>query len=53
MSPGLGLRPDAAKAIRSDGATQTRVHQIVSTIITKEVDPAGPLKLMVKWAVVA
>jgi predicted nucleotidyltransferase len=37
---------DAATAIQTDGAKQTRVHQMVFTILTKEVDPDGPLRLI-------
>lgn len=37
---------DAATAIRKDAAEQTRVHQMISTILTKEVDPDGPLRLI-------
>lgn len=37
---------DAAAAIRKDAAEQTRVHQMITTILAKEVDPDGPLRLI-------
>ena len=37
---------DAATAIRKDAAEQTRVRHMISTILTKEVDPEGPLRLI-------
>ena len=37
---------DAAAAIQGDGAKQTPVHQRISTILTKEVDPDGRLRLI-------
>lgn len=37
---------DAATAIQRDSATQTDLHQIISTILTKEADPDGPLTLI-------
>ncbi|MBI4526539.1 MAG: nucleotidyl transferase AbiEii/AbiGii toxin family protein [Deltaproteobacteria bacterium] len=37
---------DAATAIQTEGAKETRVHQMVSTILAKEVDPDGPLRLI-------
>jgi len=37
---------DAATAVRPDGVMQNRVHQKVSTILAKEVDPDGPLRLI-------
>ena len=37
---------DAAAAIQGDGAKQTPVHQRISTILTKEVDPDGRLRLL-------
>ena len=37
---------DAATTLRPDGVMQKRVHQIVSTILAKEVDPDGPLRLI-------
>jgi predicted nucleotidyltransferase len=37
---------DAAAVLRKDAAGQTRLHQTISTILTKEVDPDGPLRLL-------
>lgn len=37
---------DAARAIQTEGAKQARVHQLISTILAKEVDPDGPLRLV-------
>ncbi|MGH7772647.1 MAG: nucleotidyl transferase AbiEii/AbiGii toxin family protein [Candidatus Binatia bacterium] len=37
---------DAATAIQAEGAKQTLVHQMISTILIKEVDPDGPLRLI-------
>jgi predicted nucleotidyltransferase len=37
---------DAATAMRKVAAEQTRVHQMISTLLTKEVDPDGPLRLI-------
>lgn len=37
---------DAATALRKDAAEQTRAHHMIATILTKEVDPDGPLRLI-------
>jgi predicted nucleotidyltransferase len=37
---------DAVTAIGTAGGVPTRVHQLVSTILAKEVDPDGPLRLI-------
>ena len=37
---------DAAKAIGKAGAEQTRAHHVITTILTKESDPNGPLRLI-------
>lgn len=41
---------DAAGVLRKDAAEQTHLHQIISTILTKEVDPDGPLRLLGEMA---
>jgi predicted nucleotidyltransferase len=37
---------DAAKAMGNDGAEQTRARHMITTILTKESDPEGPLRLI-------
>jgi predicted nucleotidyltransferase len=37
---------DAATALRKDAAEQTPAHHMITTILTKEVDPDGPLRLI-------
>jgi hypothetical protein len=37
---------DAAKAIGEDGGGQTLAHHVITTILTKESDPDGPLRLI-------
>ena len=37
---------DAAKAIGKDSAGQTRAHHMIATILTRESDPDGSLKLI-------
>jgi predicted nucleotidyltransferase len=37
---------DAANAIQTGGATQTAAHKTTATILTKEIDPDGPLELI-------
>jgi predicted nucleotidyltransferase len=37
---------DAAAAIQTDGAKEMPVYQRISTILTEEVDPDGPLRLI-------
>ena len=37
---------DAATDIQADGVKQTRVHKMISTILAKEMDPDGPLRLI-------
>jgi len=41
---------DAAGAIRKYAAEQTHLHQIISTILIKEIDPDGPLRLLGEMA---
>ena len=37
---------DAAAVLRKDTAGQTHLHQMITTILTKEIDPDGPLRLL-------
>jgi predicted nucleotidyltransferase len=37
---------DAANALQTDGAMQTDTHKKISTILSKEIDPDGPLALI-------
>jgi predicted nucleotidyltransferase len=41
---------DAAAILRKDAADQTRLHQMFSTILIKEIDPDGPLRLLGEMA---
>jgi hypothetical protein len=36
--------------LRKDATEQTHLHQIISTILTEEVDPDGPLRLLGEMA---
>lgn len=37
---------DAARTIDTFGSDPTNLHQLISTIVTREVDPEGPLRLV-------
>jgi predicted nucleotidyltransferase len=41
---------DASAAIQADAAKQTHLYQMISMILTKEVDPDGPLRLLGEMA---
>jgi predicted nucleotidyltransferase len=41
---------DAAAALRKDADEQTHLQRMISTILTKEVDPDGPLRLIGEMA---